>query len=537
LGSCSLAFELKGDSLLPTIYSRLSDMSIIRMGLILGILAAFGLTSRSQSVSTAYGTSYQVNVDAAGQNIPGDAANEPSLCVDPTHPERIAVGWRQFGSVTSAFRQAGWAYSTNGGLNWTFPGVLEGSLFRSDPVLVSDAQGRFYYLGVLTNGTGCGNYYCDLWTSTNGGQDWQALGQAFGGDKVWMAIDTTSGSGRGNLYQAWSPFFNYSCDPSKIFSRSTDRGNTWLDPMPIPNDPYFGTLDVGPDGQVYMIGFDGVQFWVNRSTNAWDTNATPLFDQTVVVDLGGDLVFGNSTVNADGLLGQPWVVVDRSSGATRGNVYALCSVSSNGNPTQVMFSRSIDGGQTWSAVRRLNDDVAYSNAYHWLGTLSVAPSGRIDACWNDTRGSPNNSTSQLYYCFSSDGGLTWSANYAVSPPFNHTTGFPGTPPQQKIGDYMGMVSLDNAPCIAYAATFNGEEDVYFLRVHLPITLSMARLGSTLRLTWTALPGATYCVQSTSGLDVPWSALGCPVATGTLASFDDSLDPGTARRFYRVVLQP
>jgi hypothetical protein len=30
-------------------------------------------------------TSYQVNVDAHGNNIVGDAANEPSICVDPTN--------------------------------------------------------------------------------------------------------------------------------------------------------------------------------------------------------------------------------------------------------------------------------------------------------------------------------------------------------------------------------------------------------------------------------------------------------------------
>src|SRR5947208_2689945 len=37
-------------------------------------------------VSTAFGTSYQVNVNPSGQNIVGDAANEPSLCIDPTNP-------------------------------------------------------------------------------------------------------------------------------------------------------------------------------------------------------------------------------------------------------------------------------------------------------------------------------------------------------------------------------------------------------------------------------------------------------------------
>src|SRR4029077_17896535 len=43
-------------------------------------------------------TSYQVNVDAAGHNILGDAANEPSICVDPTNANRMAIGWRQFDS-------------------------------------------------------------------------------------------------------------------------------------------------------------------------------------------------------------------------------------------------------------------------------------------------------------------------------------------------------------------------------------------------------------------------------------------------------
>lgn len=34
--------------------------------------------------------SYQVNVDANGQNIVGDAANEPSITVDPTDPNNMS---------------------------------------------------------------------------------------------------------------------------------------------------------------------------------------------------------------------------------------------------------------------------------------------------------------------------------------------------------------------------------------------------------------------------------------------------------------
>src|SRR5580693_1513062 len=65
--------------------------------------------------------SYQVNVDANGHNIIGDAANECTISVDPTNTSKMAIGWRQFNSVLSNFRQGGWGYTTDGGVQWTFP--------------------------------------------------------------------------------------------------------------------------------------------------------------------------------------------------------------------------------------------------------------------------------------------------------------------------------------------------------------------------------------------------------------------------------
>src|SRR6266853_1228304 len=76
--------------------------------------------------------------------------NEPSIAVDPTNCSRKVIGWRQFNSVTSNFRQAGWGYTSNGGATWTFPGVLENNVFRSDPVLGSTDTGTFFYLSLLT---------------------------------------------------------------------------------------------------------------------------------------------------------------------------------------------------------------------------------------------------------------------------------------------------------------------------------------------------------------------------------------------------
>src|SRR6266853_6082696 len=48
---------------------------------------------RSPRMISPYGvfTSYQVNVDANGNNIVGDAANEPSISVDPTNGNKITI--------------------------------------------------------------------------------------------------------------------------------------------------------------------------------------------------------------------------------------------------------------------------------------------------------------------------------------------------------------------------------------------------------------------------------------------------------------
>jgi hypothetical protein len=411
-------------------------------------------------------TSYQVNVDANGNNIVGDAANEPSISVDPTNGNKIAIGWRQFNTYTSNFRQAGWGYSTNAGIHWTFPGVLQNNVFRSDPVTNSDETGNFFYLSLLVQ-TFCG----DIWRSTNGGQSWTERspdGAAHSGDKEWFTLDRTPTSmGHGFQYQFWTGFF--ACDSGE-FSRSTDGGATWQTPVNIPNGPVWGTLDVASNGNLFIGGGDeGSSFWCVRSTNAQNPNVTPTFDQVTTVNMGGSVIYGG-TVNPGGLAGQIFLAVDRSGGPTNNNIYMVASVQpfSASNGTDVMFARSTDGGLTFSAPHRINDDPINQNKWHWFGTLSVAPNGRIDSVWLDTRNAANNTDSQLFYSYSTDGGVTWAPNVAVS---NSFTPLEGWPQQNKIGDYITIVSDNTGGSVAYAATFNfnpsrgqHEQDVYYVRV-------------------------------------------------------------------------
>jgi len=90
--------------------------------------------------------------------------------------------------------------------------------------------------------------------------------------------------------------------------------------------------------------------------------------------------------------------------------------------------------------------------------MSVAPNGRIDVVWLDTRNDPGGYDSELYYSNSTDGGLTWSANEQMSESFDPHVGWPI---QQKMGDYFDMVSDDGGAHLAWAGTFNGEQDVYY----------------------------------------------------------------------------
>jgi hypothetical protein len=410
----------------------------------------------------------QVNVDGGGNNVLGDAANEPSIAINPLDPDEIVIAWRQFDSVVSNFREAGYAYSHDGGQTWTFPGVIENGTFRSDPVLGADADGNFYYSS-LTNflHPDGAEFRVRVFKSTDGGVTFPTSADSFGGDKQWMAIDRTSGIGQGNVYSNWN--VQATCCPATDFARSTNAGASFEPPLMVPEPSLkWGTSEVGPDGTLYLSGasLNQAEHVIARSSNAQDPGATQVFDLVDTVDLGGETTFGGqlagTLINPVGLLGQVNVATDHSDRVSRGNVYMLGSVVPDGSEQlDVMFVRSSDGGETWSAPARVNDDPAPSDSWQWFGTLAVAPNGRIDAVWNDTRNDPGNVMSEVFHSWSLDAGLTWSANVAVSPVFDPTLGFPN---QDKMGDYYHMSSDNGGANLAYAATFNGEQDVYFLRI-------------------------------------------------------------------------
>lgn len=390
--------------------------------------------------------SVQVNVDLLGRNIVGDAANEPSIAIDPTEPRKMVIGWRQFDSVESDFRQAGYGFSHDGGRTWNFAGVLSPGLFRSDPVLESGPDGTIYYFGFGLRPEET------LYRSKDGGVTWDGSLEAPAGDKPWMTIDNTHTPSRGNIY-IWG----------RGLQRSIDGGHTFVE---LPPPVTIRSMTIGPSGILFMTGSAYVVSLV-------DVFGSPIYleyETFVDIDFNGGAGIGGCPCNPSGFMGQDWIAADHSNGPYHGNVYLLASFGSGEffPPSDVLFSRSEDDGQTWSEPIPVNDDPTENLAWQWFAMMSVAPDGRIDAVWNDTRANvdaPDHRLSELYYAYSTDAGRTWSTNVPISPVFDSHVGWPaGSYGQKKIGDYYHMRSDNLGVSVAYAATFHGEQDVYFLRI-------------------------------------------------------------------------
>ena|GEM_PF-996893 len=80
----------------------------------------------------------------------------------------------------------------------------------------------------------------------------------------------------------------------------------------------------------------------------------------------------------------------------------------------VFYRQSTDRGQTWSDSTVINDDDPEQLFYSGIPQLSIAPDGRLDVAWFDTRSDPGVTSNDVYYAYSSDNGASWSKNVRIS---------------------------------------------------------------------------------------------------------------------------
>jgi hypothetical protein len=127
-----------------------------------------------------------------------------------------------------------------------------------------------------------------------------------------------------------------------------------------------------------------------------------------------------------------------------GQLYLAWADKGSGN-AHIVLSTSHDGGRSWTAPVRVDDDASGDGANQFQPQLAVAPDGVVSIMFFDTRNDPQRGWIDVYLTQSVDHGATFLANVRVTTQsWNPATGAPvDSSGLQFIGDYQGLTA-DNS---------------------------------------------------------------------------------------------
>ena len=384
--------------------------------------------------TSIYSQSSYTNITISATGGP----NEPSICVNPKNTNQIVAG----ANTDKVYR------SSDGGQTWV-SSILTGTYtVWGDPCIITDTVGNFYYFHLVNGASFIDRMGVNK--STNAGATWNAgTYWQFNGkqqDKEWAITDFTHGP-RGNwIYVAWTEFDNYGTsnpnDSSRIlFARSTDMGATFTGIKRLSRyggncvDEDYTTEGsvpaVGPNGEVYVawsgpLGINNFKLFFDKSTdggNTWLEN-----DIVAGTQRGGWDYVVAGIYRSNGL---PITLCDISNSPYRGTIYINYTDSAGPADHDVMVIKSTDGGNTWSAPIRINDDPAGKEQFFtWMSIDQVT--GYLYCVFYDRRNYTNTQT-DVYIARSTNGGTTWINERISAAPFT---------PQSNIffGDYTNISS-------------------------------------------------------------------------------------------------
>jgi len=379
--------------------------------------------------------------------------NEPSICINPKHTNELVAG----ANLNNVY------YSHDSGASWTQTPVSCPWGIWGDPVIGVDTTGAFYFLHLSNPPNGSWIDRIVVQKSTNAGVSWSdgsytGLNGNKAQDKHWITVDPATNA----MYVTWTQFDHYGTsnplDSSIIlFSKSTNGGLTWSTAKRInklagdcvdSDDTAEGAVPcVGPNGEVYVVWSNRNKLWFDRSTDGGET----WLEEDILVGEQPDgwdyLVPGINRSN-----GLPFIACDLSNGPNHGTLYLNWSDQRNGvNNTDVWFSKSTDGGQTWSSALRVNDDNTARQQFFTSMTIDQA-TGYLWFLFYDRR-NYNDSRTDVYMAVSKDGGTTFK-NFKVSEsPFT---------PNENIffGDYTCVTAHNNVVRPIWTRLFGSDLSVW-----------------------------------------------------------------------------
>jgi len=379
-----------------------------------------------------------VNVDVSQRHL---NESEEAIAVNPTNPNNIVivsnVGHREAGLSAGMFE----GVSFDGGRTWTRRLIGNNDNLGDaccDPSLSFDEYGNLFlaYLYQVENEV-------PIALSTDGGLNFNLIANV--GQPPKTTPTKASGDNRGLFRyvdqptitaakgEAWV-VFNAGGPMFATGAPVTGLGQVGAffvgEVVPGSNNCTYGDVAIGPVGQVMQVctltesGQGGGKLFVNVDPDG--LGPAGFGDRVFVAEthVGGfDFIPAQPDRSVDAEPGLAW---DRTGGRHSGRVYLVYTKEqqNESDNTDVYVRYSDDGGVTWSAGVRVNDDQTANSQF--LPKVSLdQTTGNLAAVWYDSRldlgaGGPGdtdriaNDDAQFWGAFSTNGGTSFTPNIQIS---------------------------------------------------------------------------------------------------------------------------
>ncbi|HEX3557606.1 MAG TPA: sialidase family protein [Pyrinomonadaceae bacterium] len=381
---------------------------------------------------------------------------EVAVAINPANPDQIVGASFQRGTPPKPYAASYTYVTADGGTTWqTVPAQDAENLVQGDDALAFGGDGTAYHAHLSFDGIRMQRPLRAVSgilvsASRDGGLTWGEPVPVINHintvtpfeDKPAVIVDNAAASpNKGNVYLAWTRFDAYGsrepdCRSQIYFSRSTDGGKSFSMPFRI-SDAGGDCLDsdntvegavpaVGPRGEVYVVWAGPLGLVFDKSTDGGLTFGK----DKVIGEMPGGWDF--PVAGLDRANGMPVTGVDLSAGPNRGALYVNWIDARNGDP-DVFVASSRDGGETWSAPMRVNDDPLKNGKVQFFTWMAVDPSdGSLNVAFYDRRDTAGALTG-LTFARSTDGGRTFVNYHVNQEPF-------ACDPKVFFGDYLGVAA-------------------------------------------------------------------------------------------------
>jgi hypothetical protein len=446
-------------------------------------------TALTVPLDTSVGLNIRLGDDPAALPPNMRAQAEPHIARSVVNPN-VLLGTFQEGRFTTAGAvDCGYSVSLNGGLTWTralIQGLTMtsgGPYFRAtDPVAAFDDDGAMYLNTLAATDTNFDNGVVVVSRSTNSGVSFASPAVAYRPpsnavfpDKDWIAINTFPGTPTtGRLLVTFTLFSSSSIEGAPIFRTYSDNlGATWSAAAPV--NPA-GSNSQGSQPVFLPGGKLAVVYWNFGSVSDPSERLEVVISNDGGVTFGSPIKITNVVEYSDPQIRNGVFLPSAATDRTTGDLYVVYQATFAGAP-RIMFTKSTNGGVTWSAPVPISDNPPASGVFN--AAISASPDGQtLTASFYDHRNNPGSTTLvDLYLAQSFDGGATWQPNIRLTSVSSDATLAPLTAEGYMLGDYLGIAETTdtNVPAVPiWVDTRTGNPDPFITRVTIP-TVHLARM--------------------------------------------------------------